>query len=117
MHTDSTEHSIFREAVRRFARDQVAPHYEAWERAGIMPRSLWNALGASGMLCTDIPEAFGGVGADFRFSVIVQEELARAGFLALSCSIAVHSDIVAHYVLNHGTEEQKQHYLPRMTSG
>jgi acyl-CoA dehydrogenase len=117
MVADDTELSIFRENVRRFAREQVAPHYEAWEAAGIMPRGIWNALGEAGMLCTDVPDDYGGVGADYRFAVVVQQELARAGFLALSCSIAVHSDIVAHYVLGHGTEAQKRHYLPRMARG
>ncbi len=108
---------LFRETVRRFARERVAPRYEEWERAQIMPRDIWNELGAAGFLCTDVPEEHGGTGADFRFSAVVQEEFSRAGFLALACSIAVHSDIVAHYLLNHGTEAQKRRYLPRMASG
>ncbi|MBP8924391.1 MAG: acyl-CoA dehydrogenase family protein [Pseudomonadales bacterium] len=111
------ELAIYRDNVRRFAREQVAPFYESWERAQIMPRAIWRQLGEAGMLGTDIPECYGGIGADFRFSVVVQQELARAGFLALACSIAVHSDIVAHYVLHAGSEAQKQHYLPRMVSG
>jgi acyl-CoA dehydrogenase len=117
MDEQDTELSIYRDNVRRFVKERVAPYYEEWERAGIMPRELWRELGAAGMLGTDIPEAWGGVGADFRFSVVVQQETARAGFLALACNIAVHSDIVAHYVLNAGSEEQKQRYLPRMVSG
>ena len=111
------ELAIYRDNVRRFTREQVAPFYDSWERAEIMPREIWLQLGEAGMLGTDIPEQYGGIGADFRFSVVVQQELARAGFLALACSIAVHSDIVSHYVLNAGSETQKQHYLPRMVSG
>jgi alkylation response protein AidB-like acyl-CoA dehydrogenase len=117
MSTETTELRIFREAVRRFADEHVAPHYERWESAGIIPRETWLALGEAGMLCTDVPEEYGGVGADYRFSVVVQQEFARAGFLALSCNVCVHSDIVAHYVLNHGNEAQKRLYLPRMASG
>lgn len=117
MTEQDTELAIYRDNVRRFAREQVAPFYDSWERAEIMPREIWRQLGEAGMLGTDIPEEYGGIGADFRFSVVVQQELARAGFLALACSIAVHSDIVAHYVLNAGSEAQKQHYLPRMVGG
>lgn len=112
-----SELALYRDNVRRFAREQVAPFYESWERAQIMPRAIWRQLGEAGMLGTDIPECYGGIGADFRFSVVVQQELARAGFLALSCSIAVHSDIVAHYVLHAGSEAQKQLYLPQLVSG
>ncbi|MBK6287245.1 MAG: acyl-CoA dehydrogenase family protein [Gammaproteobacteria bacterium] len=117
MTEQDTELAIYRDNVRRFTREQVAPFYDSWERAEIMPREIWLQLGEAGMLGTDIPEQYGGIGADFRFSVVVQQELARAGFLALACSIAVHSDIVSHYVLNAGSETQKQHYLPRMVSG
>ena len=117
MTEQDTELAIYRDNVHRFIREQVAPYYESWERAEIMPREIWRQLGGAGMLGTDIPECYGGIGADFRFSVLAQQELARAGFLALACSIAVHSDIVAHYVLHAGNEVQKQHYLPRMVSG
>ena len=112
-----TELALFRDSVRRFVKERVAPYYEEWESAGIIPRETWRELGAAGMLGTDIPLEYGGVGADFRFSVVVQQEIARAGFLALACNITVHSDIVAHYVLNAGTEAQKQRYLPKMVSG
>ena len=112
-----TELALFRDSVRRFVKERVAPFYEEWESAGIIPRETWRELGAAGMLGTDIPLEYGGVGADFRFSVVVQQEIARAGFLALACNITVHSDICAHYVLNAGTEEQKQRYLPKMICG
>jgi len=112
-----TELALFRDSVRRFVKERVAPFYEEWESVGIIPRETWRELGAAGMLGTDIPLEYGGVGADFRFSVVVQQEIARAGFLALACNITVHSDICAHYVLNAGTEEQKQRYLPKMVCG
>jgi alkylation response protein AidB-like acyl-CoA dehydrogenase len=65
----------------------------------------------------DIPETYGGTGADFLFSTVVTEEFARANCCGIVGPMAVHSDIVAHYVLNHGTKEQKQKYLPKMVSG
>jgi len=111
------ELDLFRDNVRRFITDEVAPRYEQWERDEIVPREIWNHLGAQGLLCVDIPEAYGGSGADFLFSVVLMEEFARANFGGLGGPMAVHSDIVAHYVLNNGTEEQKQRYLPAMVSG
>ncbi|MEZ5503800.1 MAG: acyl-CoA dehydrogenase family protein [Halioglobus sp.] len=111
------ELGLFRENVRRFIADEVAPCYEQWERDEIVPRDIWNRLGQQGLLCVDLPEAYGGIGADFLFSVVVMEEFARANVGGLGGPMAVHSDIVAHYVLNNGSEEQKQRYLPAMASG
>ena len=113
----SEELELFRENVRRFVDNEVVPNYEAWEKAEIFPRELWNTLGEQGLLCVDLPEAYGGSGADFLFSMVVQEEFSRANCGAVGGPMAVHSDIVAHYILNFGTEEQKQSYLPKMVSG
>lgn len=74
-------------------------------------------MGENGFLCSDIPEEYGGFGVDFRFNMAVLEEISRAGYLALSGNLAIHSDIVAHYILNMGSEEQKQKYLPKMVTG
>tara|TARA_R110002110_G_scaffold6830_1_gene34074 strand:- start:2640 stop:3809 length:1170 start_codon:yes stop_codon:yes gene_type:complete len=111
------ELELFRQNVQRFIANEVAPNYEMWEKAEIFPRELWRALGTQGLLCVDMPEAYGGAGADFLFSMIIQEEFARANFVSVGGPIGVHSDIVAHYILNYGTEEQKREYLPRMISG
>ncbi len=111
------ELDLFRENVKRFIAEQVAPHYEQWERDEIVPRAVWNMLGEQGLLCVDIPEEFGGIGADFMFSVVIMEEFARANCGGIGGPMAVHSDIVAHYLLNHGTPEQRQNYLPKMVSG
>ena len=113
----SEELELFRENVRRFVETEVTPNYEQWEKDEIFPRELWNKLGEQGLLGVDLPETYGGFGTDFLFSMVIQEEFARANCGAVGGPMAVHSDIVAHYVLNHGTEEQKQHYLPRMVSG
>ena len=111
------ELELFRENVRRFVDEEITPNYEQWEREEIVPRDTWNKLGEQGLLCIDIPEAYGGIGADFLFSVVVMEEFSRANVGGLGGPMAVHSDIVAHYILNKGTEEQKQQYLPKMVSG
>tara|TARA_R110001599_G_scaffold183562_1_gene376867 strand:- start:29049 stop:30182 length:1134 start_codon:yes stop_codon:yes gene_type:complete len=113
----SEELELFRENVKRFVENEMAPNYEHWEQQGIFPRELWNRLGKQGLLCVDIPEAYGGFGADFDFSMIVLEEFSRANYSAVGGPMAVHSDIVAHYLLNQGSEAQKQKYLPSMVSG
>lgn len=114
---DPQELELFRDTVRRFARDEIEPHYEQWERDEIFPRELWTKLGEQGFLGTDLPEEYGGVGAPFHFSNAVIEELSRLGYNAIAVSITVHSSIVAHYLVNHGTEAQKEAYLPGMVSG
>ena len=111
------EMELFRENVKRFIDAEVIPNYEQWEHDEIFPRELWNALGEQGLLAVDIPETYGGFGTDFLFSMVIQEEFAKANCGAVGGPMAVHSDIVAHYILNCGTEEQKSRYLPQMVSG
>ena len=111
------ELELFRANVKRFVETQVIPSYEQWEKDEIFPRQLWSDLGEQGLLCVDIPETYGGFGTDFEFSMVIMEEFSRANCGAVGGPITVHSDIVAHYILNNGTEQQKQHYLPKMVSG
>ena len=108
---------LLRDNVKRFVETAVKPHYDQWEKEGLFPRELWRTLGKQGLLCVDLPEAYGGYGADFAFSMAIAEEFARANCAAVGGPMMVHSDIVAHYLLNNGTEEQKQRYLPGMVSG
>jgi acyl-CoA dehydrogenase len=111
------ELELFRANVKRFIESEVSPHYESWEKNEIFPREMWNKLGEHGLLAVDIPEYYGGFGTNFLFSMVIQEEFAKANFAAIGGPMAVHSDIVAHYILNKGTEEQKQNYLPKMVRG
>ncbi len=108
-------HNQFRESVRRFYEREVAPHHAQWEEDGIVPRALWKKAGEAGFLCATMPEEYGGVGADRIYSTILMEEQSYAGFTGPGFSL--HSDIVAPYILNYGTEEQKQKWLPKMASG
>src|SRR5690606_37585469 len=113
---DQEELDMFRESVIKALETEVAPHYEAWEKSGIVPRELWNTLGNASMLCVDVPDDCGGIGAPFQFSVVVGEELARMGFGALPTNVMVPSDIVAPYLSHIGNEEQRQQWLPKMVS-
>jgi len=111
------ELELFRDNVRRFVEAEIVPHYEQWEADEIFPRSLWNTMGEQGLLAVDLPEQYGGYDTDFRYSMVIAEELQAANCGGICGGVIVHSDIVAHYVLNNGSEEQKQKYLPKMASG
>ena len=108
---------LFRKSIQGFADKHIAPYYEEWEDAGSVPRDLWTKLGDEGLLCIDIPEEYGGTGVSYRYSSLVIDELTRLGYTAIAINLSVHSNIVAHYVLGSGTEEQKQQYLPKLASG
>ncbi len=108
------EHELFREQVRRFCEREVAPFIRDWERAGCSPREFWRKAGANGLLCTTIPEAYGGPGGDFLHACVVTEEMARVG---ASLGLPVHSDMVSPYLLHYGSEALKQRLLPRLCAG
>ncbi len=109
------EHESFRDTVRRFIETEVTPHHADWEKAGQVPRSLWKKAGVLGLLCVNAPEAYGGQGADFLYSAILIEEMARVG--ATGPTFYLHSDIVAPYIVDFGTEAQKTKWLPKMAVG
>jgi len=111
------EHHLFRTTVRRFAELEIAPDFERWEAAGIVDRSYWQAGGKAGLLCPSVPEAYGGIGGDFRMNAVVIEELWYAGYAGPGADFSVHSDVCTGYLLSYGTEVQKQRWLPGMISG
>ena len=111
----AAEHDLFRDTVRRFIAKEVTPFHAEWEKNGVVPRSLWHKAGAAGLLCCDVPERYGGMGADFLYSTILIEEMARVG--ATGPTFYLQSDIIAPYFVEFGTEEQKQRWLPKMASG
>jgi acyl-CoA dehydrogenase len=111
----STDHDMFRESVRRFIESEIKPHHDEWQKLGITPRSLWLKAGEAGLLCSTVPEAYGGYGADFLYSTIVIEELARAN--TPDIAFYTHSDIAMPYILDFGTEEQRTTLLPDMVAG
>lgn len=111
----SAEHELFRDQVRRFIAAEITPHHAEWEKAGIVPRAVWRKAGEAGLLCTEVPEEYGGAGGDFLFGAVMIEEMARAG--ATGPTFYLHSDIVAPYLVHYGTEEQKRRWLPPMATG
>ncbi|MBV8258043.1 MAG: acyl-CoA dehydrogenase family protein [Actinobacteria bacterium] len=111
----SEEHELFRETVQEFVQREVLPYHAEWEKAGVVSRDVWRRAGEAGLLCTAIPEEYGGQGGDFLFSLVVAEELMAAG--ATGPFFHLHSDIVAPYILRYGTEEQKLRWLPKMATG
>ncbi len=111
----SPEHDALRESARKFFEREVAPHHRKWEKAGVAPRSVWKKAGEAGLLCVALPEEYGGAGADRLASAILIEEQARLGLSGPGFS--THSDIVAPYIFNYGTSEQKRRWLPQMVSG
>jgi acyl-CoA dehydrogenase len=106
--------AIFRDAVTRFVDAEMVPNEEQWRKQQHVGKDIWRKAGETGLLCTDIPAEYGGVGGDFRHEAVLYEETARRGITGFGQG--VHS-ICAHYLLNHGTEEQKRRFLPRMASG
>jgi alkylation response protein AidB-like acyl-CoA dehydrogenase len=110
------EHEAFRRSVRTFLEREVVPHHAQWERDGQVPRELWTRAGEAGLLCFDVPEEYGGPGVrDFRYNMVVAEELTRAG--ASGPGFAVHTDIIVPYLTALGTEEQKRRWLPGCVAG
>ena len=111
----SEDHGIFRDAARRFIADELSPHADAWEETGLVPREAWRGAGAAGLLCCDLPAAYGGPEGDFGHCAIVAEELARANLSGPG--FVIHSDMVATYIAKFGSEAQKRHWLPGMCDG
>ena len=108
------DHGLFRDSVRRFFERELTPHLERWEAEEIVERGFWTKCGEAGLLCPTVPEEYGGLGLDFGYNAVIDEELAYAGSTA---GITLHSDIVADYIVAYGSDEQKRHWLPRMVSG
>ncbi|MFM1921844.1 MAG: acyl-CoA dehydrogenase [Candidatus Hydrogenedentota bacterium] len=110
------EHHMFRESVRKFCQEEIAPYHAEWEKAGQVPKELWLKAGENGFLCFEVPEEYGGLGIkDFRYNMILNEEMVKVH--ASGPGFALQNDIVLPYIMNYGTEEQKRKYLPKMVSG
>ncbi|KJE26375.1 hypothetical protein LG52_1754 [Geobacillus kaustophilus] len=109
------EHHMFRAAFRKFLEKEAYPHYNDWEKRGIIPRSFWAKMGENGFLCPWVDEKYGGLNADFAYSVVINEELEKVGSSLVG--IGLHNDIVTPYIASYGTEEQKARWLPKCVAG
>ncbi len=109
------EHQIFRKSLRKLLEKEAYPYYEEWEKNGMIPRQLWEKMGDNGFLCPWVDEEYGGLNADFGYSVVLNEELERVGSSLVG--IGLHNDIVVPYLDKYGTEEQKKRWLKGCIDG
>lgn len=109
------EHEFFRDTFRKFIKEEIAPHYEQWEKQGHVPREIYAKAGAQGFLCPTADEKYGGAGADFLYAAIVAEELYYHSFAGVF--FPLHSDIVFPYLENFANEEQKAKWAPGCIRG
>jgi acyl-CoA dehydrogenase len=110
------ELDTFRDQFRKFLAKDLAPHAEKWREQKLVDRSAWRALGEMGALLPSVPEAYGGLGATFAYDAAVLEDI-ESTVPEVTTGVSVHSAIVAHYIVNYGSEEQKKRWLPKMASG
>jgi len=110
------EHELFRESYRSFLAQHVEPNHQEWEDAQIVPRDIWLEAGKQGFLGMAVDEAYGGGGVrDFRYNAVLNEEQTRGGYSGLG--FPLHNDVVAPYLTDLATDEQKQRWLPGFCSG
>lgn len=110
------DHEMFRDTVRKVFEKELIPHLDTFEEEGIIPRSFWKACGEAGLLAPTIAEENGGMGLDFTFNAVINEELSYQNVGAAGC-FSMQNDIIPDYIEEYGTEEQKQKYLPGMVTG
>jgi acyl-CoA dehydrogenase len=108
------ELELLASTCRQFFLKECVPHYDRWEQQGCVDREIWQKAGTAGLLCASMPELYGGAGGNFAHEAVIAIEANRAGVSGLG--IPLHNAIVAPYILNYGSEEQKRRWLPGMAS-
>jgi long-chain-acyl-CoA dehydrogenase len=108
------DHEAFRHTVRAWLQKEAVPHIARWDEQGIVDKDIWVNGGEIGMLCPTVPEDYGGLGLDFGYNAVIDEEVSYAG---TPLGFSLQSDIVVNYLVSYGSEEQKREWLPRMVSG
>jgi acyl-CoA dehydrogenase len=110
------DHEAFRELARKFVEKEIGPHYDDWEKAGRMPREVFEKLGALGMMGMAIPEEYGGSGQpDYRYNVVLQEEAARA--MVTTATVRTQLEVILPYFLHYANAEQRQRWFPGLAAG
>ena len=99
----------------RFLETEIAPRYEAFEKAEKFDRESWTKAGENGLLCASMPEEYGGAGGTFAHESAIIEAISHVGVDGFG--IALHNAIVAPYILHYGSEEQKRKWLPKLATG
>lgn len=112
---EDQEHKAFREVFRKFVAREITPFAAEWEKKKAVPREVWIKLGKQGFLCPWLPEEYGGLGVDYGYSAIINEELIRGdGF---GVGLGLHSESATPYIFHYGSEELKKRVLPKCTTG
>ena len=109
------EVTMLYDMASRFLSEEIAPHYDKYEKNEIVDRSAWEKAGAAGLLCASMPEEYGGAGGTYAHESAIAEAIGHVGVDGFG--IALHNSIVAPYILHYGSEEQKKKWLPKMASG
>ena len=111
------EHDLFRDQLRRFVVEEVRPHVESWEAAGEVPRAVFRRMGELGFLGARYGEEYGGAGMDVFASIVLGEELGRAGLSGLAAGVLVHTDMASPHLARFGSDGQKARYMPEIVRG
>jgi len=112
------DHDLFRSSFRQFVDKEIVPNVDRWEKAGVVDRDLFLKAGANGFLGMDVPESLGGGGVkDYRYNMVIGEEVQRAGCGGAGLGLTLHNDICMPYFLHLADEEQQRRWLPGICSG
>ena len=111
------EHEMLRDQLARFINEEVKPHGEKWEEEGKVPREVLKKMGDNGFLGIHYPEEFGGSGLDTIATALYAEELGKSTFGGFAITPLVHTDMSSVHILNAGSQEQKERFLPDVIAG
>lgn len=110
------EHEAFRDTVGTFLDKEVVPHHQQWEKDGVVDRAVWEKAGTQGLLGLQLDEQYGGGGtADFRYNVVIGEEMTRRG--VYGCAFPLFNDMIVPYLVASANDEQKQRWFPDLCAG
>ncbi len=113
----TTEHEMLRQTTRRFIEEEVAPHGQAWEEQGMVPRAVLRQMGELGLLGIRFESDYGGSELDTLSTVVLAEELGRSTFGGFAVTVLVHTDMAAPHLHHAGNVEQKRRLMPDIVAG
>lgn len=105
------EHQLFRESLKDFLQKEVVPHIDDWEASGVIDRSIWTKFGEMGFLGLATPEAYGGMGLDLFYTVILLEELQKINSGGFAAAVWAHVYLAMTHLNKNASEAQKENYL------